>query len=165
MRNDHEGGTKLQHQAKRTGKKVEVSRVTSAVRPVGPLASLLRDLPKLREKAGHVDLAGSTSGLVHSIMENAETTVSSMNRALAAIGVLIAHSSVEIEDGTVHQETIEALGWALSEMGELAGACMVLAAQCRFAHPPPPVDMAPAWFQIAMEKARAANPPTCESMP
>lgn len=133
--------------------------VSTAHQAVGALASLMRDLPKLREKAGMVDFAGSPEEIVHSILENAETTVGAMNMGIAAIGVLIAHSSPEIEDGTIHQPTIESLGWVLSEMGELAGTCTVLAARCRQAHPPTKADRAPAWVRVALDKTKAAVSP------
>jgi hypothetical protein len=86
--------------------------------------------------SGDIDFAGSLRGIVHGLLDDAETAVGAINRGIAAIGVLIAGSSPEIEDGTIHQETIEALGWLLSELGELGGACVVLAARCRRVHPP-----------------------------
>jgi hypothetical protein len=71
------------------------------------------------------------------LIEDAETAVGAINRGISAIGFLIADSAPEIDDGTIHQETIEALGWLLSELGELGGACVVLAARCRQVHPQP----------------------------
>jgi hypothetical protein len=50
---------------------------------------------------------------------------------MAAVGQLMAHSSPVIEDGTVGADSVESLGWLLSELGDLSGYCLVLASECR----------------------------------
>ena len=63
--------------------------------------------------------------------ESAETVMAVCQNGMAALGQLLAHSSPVIEDGTVGADSLEALGWLISELGDLSGYCMVLAAECR----------------------------------
>ncbi|MFY8042770.1 MAG: hypothetical protein ACOVOD_07570 [Rhodoferax sp.] len=49
----------------------------------------------------------------------------------SVIGQLLAYSAPEVEDGTVCSETVEALGWLLSELNDAAATLMVLVAECR----------------------------------
>jgi len=52
---------------------------------------------------------------------------------IGAIGHLLAHSAVAIEDGTIGADCIESLGFLVAELGDLSAACMTLAAQCNSA--------------------------------
>jgi hypothetical protein len=103
-----------------------------------PLRDLLVRLPQLKVDAqGRLDLLKSSPSLVLEVAEHAETTVQAINLGIAAIGAIISFASAEIEDGTVAMGTVEALGWLLSELGETAAACLVLAAACRRARHAP----------------------------
>ena len=50
---------------------------------------------------------------------------------ISAVGQLLAHASVQVEVGEFDQDTVEALGWLLAELGDAAAACVELAAPCR----------------------------------
>jgi hypothetical protein len=63
------------------------------------------------------------------IAASATTVMGVCNHGMAAIGHLLAHSAPVIEDGTIGADTVEALGWLLTELGDLAAYCMVLAVQ------------------------------------
>jgi hypothetical protein len=65
------------------------------------------------------------------IAANAATVMSVCNHGIAALGHLLAHSAPVIEDGTIGADTVEALGWLLAELGDMAAYCMVLAVQQR----------------------------------
>jgi hypothetical protein len=65
---------------------------------------------------------------------NATTVMSVCNHGMAAIGHLLAHSAPVIEDGTIGADTVEALGWLLAELGDMAAYCMVLAVQNQHAN-------------------------------
>jgi hypothetical protein len=96
------------------------------------MRQLLDRLPRLqRSAAGTIDLSHSPSELLGSIAEDAETTLSTIHQGLGAIGQLLAHSAVPIEDGTIGADSLESLGFLMAELGDLAAACMTLAAQCR----------------------------------
>jgi hypothetical protein len=62
---------------------------------------------------------------------SANTVMSVCNHGMAAIGHLLAHSAPVIEDGTIGADTVEALGWLLAELGDMAAYCMVLVVQQR----------------------------------
>jgi hypothetical protein len=65
------------------------------------------------------------------LANNAEVVMAVCQNGLGALGHLLAHSSPVIEDGTVGADSIEALGWLMAELGDLAAHCMALAAECR----------------------------------
>lgn len=97
-----------------------------------PLRDLLRRLPLLPLKPTHdIDFEGADAELLVSIADDAETTVSVLHHGVGAIGHLLAHSAVVIEDGTISADCIESLGFLIAELGDLGAGCMTLAAQCR----------------------------------
>ena len=101
-----------------------------------PLRDLIVRLPRLvTDKQGKLDLLASSPSLVLEVAERAETSVKAINMGIAAVGNLMPYAAPEIEDGTIAMGTVEALGWLLSELGELAATCMALAAECRQARP------------------------------
>lgn len=103
-----------------------------------PLRDLLVRLPQLvTNKQGKLDLLASSPSLVLEVAERAETSVKAINLGIAAVGNLMPYAALEIEDGTIATGTVEALGWLLSELGELAATCMILAAECRQARSTP----------------------------
>ncbi len=69
--------------------------------------------------------------LLRSLAEDAEATMSSIHQGLGAVGHLLAHSAVPIEDGSIGADSVESLGFLMGELGDLAAACMKLAAHCR----------------------------------
>ena len=98
-----------------------------------PLRDLLRRLPKLPlTPTQDIDFAGCADAeLLVAIADDAETTVSVLHHGVGAIGHLLAHSAVVIEDGTISADCVESLGFVLAELADLAAGCMTLAAQCR----------------------------------
>jgi hypothetical protein len=97
-----------------------------------PLRDLLVNLPYLQTSAsGGLNMLGSSQTVVLQIAEQAEACAQALSLGIAAVGTLIPFAAPEIEDGTVPMGTVEAVGWLLSELGEVAAACTVLAAECR----------------------------------
>lgn len=80
---------------------------------------------------GEADLRACHSAVLLALAEDAEATMSSVHQGLGAIGHLLAHSAVPIEDGTIGADSLESLGLMMAELGDLAAACMTLAAHCR----------------------------------
>lgn len=99
-----------------------------------PLRDLLRRLPLLPlTPTQDIDFEGADAELLVAIAiaDDAETTVSVLHHGVGAIGHLLAHSAVVIEDGTISADCVESLGFVLAELADLAAGCMTLAAQCR----------------------------------
>ena len=97
-----------------------------------PMRNLLHQLPHLACcGAASLDLSRAAPERLRSIAEDAETTMSTIHQGLGALGHLLAHSAVPIEDGTIGADSLESLGFLMAELGDLAAACMTLAAQCR----------------------------------
>lgn len=96
------------------------------------MGNLVVQLPRLVTDAnGNIDFPASAPALLVKIADNADTAVGAIQLGVASIGRLMSFAAPEIEDGTVSSDTVEALGWLLAEMGELAAALTVLGARCR----------------------------------
>jgi hypothetical protein len=101
---------------------------TVSQKPMRELLELLRQLaPDNRCEFSELTTEHSQA----QIAANAATVMSVCNHGMAAIGHLLAQSAPVIEDGTIGADTVEALGWLLAELGDMAAYCMVLAVQQR----------------------------------
>jgi len=100
---------------------------------IQPMRDLLDWLPMLpvKEINQQVDYQSADPAVLIVLAEAAEITMNTINRGVGGIGLLLAHSSTVIEDGTIGADTIESLGFLLSEISDLSAGCMVLATRCR----------------------------------
>jgi hypothetical protein len=99
-----------------------------------PLRQLLLALPQLKvADDGRADYGASDPALLVQIFEAAEVLQRVIALGTSAVGQLMAYASVDIDTGEFSQESVEALGWLLAELGSGAAACMELAAPCRAA--------------------------------
>ena len=80
---------------------------------------------------GSIDFASTPVALLSQVADNAEVTAAGISLSLSAVGNLIPYAAPEMGDGTISSDTIEALGWLMAELGDMAAACLVLASQCR----------------------------------
>lgn len=89
-------------------------------------------LPRLLvNDQGQPDFDGSDAMALVQIAEAAGLLQRVLQLGISAIGQLLAHASVQVETGELAQDTVEALGWLLAELGDAAAACVELAASCR----------------------------------
>lgn len=96
------------------------------------MRNLVENLPRLHLDASHkVDFQSAAPALLTTLAEAAETTMAVIQLGVGAIGNLLAHSAVDIEDGTISADCLESLGFLMAELGDLGAACMTLAAGCR----------------------------------
>lgn len=102
---------------------------TVALRPMRDLMARLPKLPLTGEQ--EVDFAAADPALLVAIAEDAEMLMGAMHNGVGAMGQLLAHSAVMVEDGTISADCLEALGFIMSELGDMAAGCMTLAAHCR----------------------------------
>jgi hypothetical protein len=72
--------------------------------------------------------------LLLTIAEHADDLAGAFSRGMSALGVLIAHASVEIEDGTFGYDAVESVGWLYAEIAACTAKCIELSAQCRRAN-------------------------------
>lgn len=119
--------------------------------PSRPLRSLLLLLPLLSAEPGSkVDYGVADPDLLVQLAEDAEAVIGTVQMGSSAIGQLMAHAAPEIEDRTVCSDTVEALGWLLSELNDAAATLMVLTAECRHSTvdyaPPKRVAVVPSKF-------------------
>ena len=102
---------------------------TEALRPMRDLLVRLPMLPMTRKQ--EIDFPAADPALLVVIGEAAETTMNVIHHGVGAIGHLLAHSAVVIEDGTISADCIESLGFLLAELADLAAGCLSLATRCR----------------------------------
>ena len=100
---------------------------------IEPMRDLLDWLPMLpvKESNQQVDYQAADPAVLIVLAEAAETTMNTINRGVGGIGLLLAHSSPLVADGTIDADTIERLGFLLSEICALSAGCMLLASRCR----------------------------------
>lgn len=107
-----------------------LERVVSQ-KPMRELLELLRQsTPDYRREFS----VSATKQTQAQLAASATTVMSICNHGMAAIGHLLALSAPVIEDGTIGADTVEALGWLLAELGDMAAYCMVLAVQNQHAN-------------------------------
>lgn len=101
---------------------------------IQPMRGLLRKLPRLpMTRKQEIDFPAADPALLVDIADDAETLMGALHNGTAAIGQLLANSAVMVEDGTISAGCLEALGFLLSEMGDMGAGLMTLAAACRHA--------------------------------
>jgi hypothetical protein len=100
-----------------------------------PMRDLLQWLPQLPVTTdGQVNCASDATldpEVFAVVGDAAQAAMNTINRGVGAIGQLLAHSAVVIEDGTISADCIESLGYFLSEISDMSAGCMVLEARCR----------------------------------
>jgi hypothetical protein len=103
-----------------------------APRTERPTRSLMALLPRMAVgEDTRPNLDACDRVVLVQIAEAAELLQRVLQRGVAACGQLLAHASVQVETGELDQDTVEALGWLLAEMGDVSAACVELAAPCR----------------------------------
>jgi hypothetical protein len=96
------------------------------------MRALFAALPSASPDAsGGIDFAATSPALLATVADYAEITATGLGLGLSAVGNLIPYAAPEMGDGTVSSDTIETLGWLITELGDTAAACLVLATSCR----------------------------------
>lgn len=115
-------------QARETGHHIDLEETKRA------MVDILQWMPLLSVDAqGRIDYPASDASLLVGLADRAETAQRTIILGIAAIGDMMVCASPEIEDGSIHANTVEALGWLLAEMGEFSARLFVMAAHCRHA--------------------------------
>ncbi|MEW6025586.1 MAG: hypothetical protein AB1807_26005 [Pseudomonadota bacterium] len=97
-----------------------------------PMHGLLAALPTLPAGAdGRPDYEAADTEVLRALGEHAEDCMRVAQSGLQGIGTLLVHAAPETEAGSIGGEVVEAIGHLLSELGALAGHCLILAAACR----------------------------------
>lgn len=97
-----------------------------------PTRDLVLLLPLLSVRGnGEIDYGGAEPALLRQIGANANITMRTIHLGTAAIGRLFVSMSPEIGLGEFSAESVAAVGWLLSELGDLAATAHLLAAACQ----------------------------------
>ena len=120
-----------------------------------PLFDLIRRLPCCQVNAfGEIDYEASDPAAVQTLGENAAQVMATMHRGMAAIGLLLANAGPEIETRSLSADVVEALGYLLAELGDLAAQCDLIATGCRRAT----ADYFPLVLRARVEAANGDSP-------
>jgi len=104
-------------------------KVTKAERPMRDLLLLMPHLP-IRDGCD-IDYEAADADLLVAIARHAETTLRTVHLGTSAIGELLVYASPEIAIGEFPANTIEAIGWLLADLGDLAATAHLLMAGCQ----------------------------------
>lgn len=97
-----------------------------------PLLDLIAQLPRCVVTAtGELDYEASEPHLIKSMGQNAAQVMATMHMGLSAIGLLLANAAPEIETRSMSADVVEALGYLIAEIGDLAAQCDLIATSCR----------------------------------
>ena len=97
-----------------------------------PMRRFIRTLPKLTLTNGkQLDLKGADPALLVILADDAGATASVIQRGIGAIGHLLSHSAVAIEDSTIGADSIESLGYFIAEISDISVDAMMLETLCR----------------------------------
>jgi len=97
-----------------------------------PVFELIRQLPRCQVSAtGEIDYDASDPALMLRIGDNAAQVMATMHRGTAAIGLLLANASPEIETRSLSADVVADLGFLLAELADLAAQCDLIATSCR----------------------------------
>ena len=111
------------------GKQIDADQATAELRP---LRDLLLLMPHLQVRTEYnIDYENCDSALLHQISSNADCTMRTVHRGIAAIGKLLVYTSPEVGTGEFSADSTEALGWLLAELGDMAATAHIIATSCQ----------------------------------
>ena len=116
-----------------------------------PARRLLQLLPLLVATPGQVvGYAHVEPVLLEQIADDAHALMATLQMGVSAVGQLMAYAAPEVEDGSFSSDTVEALGWFLSEVSEISFTLMPMVVACRHHNadyaPPHPETVQPVVF-------------------
>lgn len=97
-----------------------------------PMRDLILQLPLLNVTPTlEIDYPAADAALLVQVADNAETAMHVVQLGLSAVGQLLVRAAPEVEAGEISGDSIEALGWLMSELGDFSATAFALASACR----------------------------------
>lgn len=97
-----------------------------------PMRDLILQLPLLNvTQTLEIDYQAADPAVLAQVADNAETAMHVVQLGLSAVGQLLVRAAPEVETGEISGDSIEALGWLMSELGDFSATAFALAAACR----------------------------------
>lgn len=113
----------------------EVDSAMAEREPLRPLRDMILLLPHINARqVGSefvLDWESAEPDLVRQIGRNADITMRTVYRGLSAIGRLMVNISPEMALGEIPADTIEAIGWLISEVSDVGATAHVIYAACQ----------------------------------
>lgn len=97
-----------------------------------PMRDLILQLPLLNVTPSlEIDYPAADAALLVQVADNAETAMHVVQLGLSVVGQLLVRAAPEVEAGEISGNSIEALGWLMSELGDFSATAFALASACR----------------------------------
>lgn len=97
-----------------------------------PMRDLILQLPLLNVTPSlEIDYPAADAALLVQVADNAESAMHVVQLGLSAVGQLLVRAAPEVEAGEISGNSIEALGWLMSELGDFSATAFALASACR----------------------------------
>jgi hypothetical protein len=114
---------------------MQSSRTKVTARP-RPFHDLCRLVAYIKSDGNTVDLAGCPAALLENISETAELAMRTAQLGIRAAGELVALSAPDTAAEDWPSSTLEAIGWLIAELSDMAAVCHGLQADCIAQLPP-----------------------------
>jgi len=101
-----------------------------------PFYDLIHQVACLKSDGTAPDFAASPAELLESIARSAETALQTAQLGVRAAGELVALSAPDTEAEDWPSSTLEAIGWLIAELSDVAAVCHCLQATCLANLPP-----------------------------
>ncbi|USX15558.1 hypothetical protein NHH88_07185 [Oxalobacteraceae bacterium OTU3CAMAD1] len=82
-------------------------------------------------QTGEIDYAGADPALLIQLADAADSVLLIIHIGTSAVGRLLAQAEIEPLGGATVADSIEALGWLVAELNDMAGAVHRISAACR----------------------------------
>lgn len=97
-----------------------------------PMRDLILQLPLLNVTPSlEIDYPAADAALLAQVAHTAETAMHVVQLELSAVGQLLVRAAPVVEAGEISGDSIEALGWLMSELGDFSATAFALASVCR----------------------------------
>jgi hypothetical protein len=87
----------------------------------------------LASKVPNLNFAAANPYWVRELGQHLDVVVGLCHNGTRALGHLVAVASAELEGGEISGDTVEGLGWLLSELGDMGAWATVMAQSCKAA--------------------------------
>nr|WP_315221113.1 hypothetical protein [uncultured Duganella sp.] len=95
------------------------------------LCNLALLLPYLPVTATNIDYAAADPALLMQLADAADSALLIIHIGTSAVGRLLAQAGIEPLGGATLADSIEALGWLVAELNDMAGAVHRISVACR----------------------------------
>jgi hypothetical protein len=109
-----------------------ISKIARSMPQVRSRASSRKRVP-IASRVPDLDYSAANPYWVRELGQHMDVIVGLCHNGTRALGHLLAVASAELEGGEISSDTVEGLGWLLSELGDMGAWATVMAKGCKAA--------------------------------